>query len=135
MDMVQIFLDIGELEQAQSLFDRLPEADRNSDTGRALFGQITFRNLAAKTEGKEVLQARVDANADDHDARFDLAICLVAEHQYQQAIDELFTIFEKEPGYKEGAAREMIVNLTNRLALTDPELAQTFRRRLGSALA
>jgi putative thioredoxin len=25
LDMVQIFLDIGEIEQAQSLFDRLPE--------------------------------------------------------------------------------------------------------------
>jgi putative thioredoxin len=25
LDMAQIFLDIGEIEQAQSLFDRLPE--------------------------------------------------------------------------------------------------------------
>lgn len=135
MDMVQIFLDIGELAQAQSLFERLPESDRNSDTGRALFGQITFKQHAAKTEGKETLQARIDANADDYDARFDLAICLVAEHQYEQAIDALFTIFEKEPGYKEGAAREMIINLTNRLAVNDQELAQKFRRKLGGTLA
>ena len=135
MDMVQIFLDMGELDQAQSLFDRLPENDRNSDIGRALLGQLTFKQQAAKTEGKEVLQARVEANADDHDARFDLAVCLVAEHEYEQAMDQLFTVFEKEPGFKEGAAREMIINLTNRLAVNDQELAQKYRRKLASSLA
>ena len=135
MDMVQIFLDMGELDQAQSLFDRLPEKDRDSDTGRALLGQLTFKQQAAKTEGKETLQARVEANADDHDARFDLAICLVSEHQYKQAMEALFIILEKEPAYKEGAARELIINLANRLAVNDPELAQQYRRRLGSLLS
>ena len=135
MDMVQILLDVGELEQAQSLFERLPEKARDSDTGRALFGQLTFKKHAAKTEGKDVLQARLEANADDHDARFDLAICLVSEHEYVQAMDELFTIFDKEPAYKEGAAREMIINLANRLAVNDPELAQKYRRKLASELA
>ena len=52
MDMVQIFLDVGELEQAQSLYERLPEKARDSDTGRALLGQLTFKKHAAKTEGK-----------------------------------------------------------------------------------
>ena len=135
MDMVQIFLDMGELDQAQSLFDRLPENDRNSDIGRALLGQLTFKQQAAKTEGKEILQTRVTANADDHDARFDLAICLVDEHESEQAMDQLFTILDKEPGFKEGAAREMIINLTNRLAVNDPEIAQKYRRKLASSLA
>ena len=134
MDMVQVFLDIGELEQAKSLYERLPETDRQSETGRALTGQIAFKELAAKTEGKLALQNKLAATPDDHDARFDLAVCLVAEHDYQQAMEELFTIFDKEPEYKEGAAREMIINLTNMLSPNDPQLAQEFRRRLGNVL-
>ncbi|MDH5445525.1 MAG: tetratricopeptide repeat protein [Gammaproteobacteria bacterium] len=135
MDMVQVFLDIGELEQARSLYERLPESDRQSETGRTLTGQITFQELAAKTKGKLALQDKLATNPDDNDARFDLAVCLVAEHDYPQAMDNLFMIFDKEPEYKEGAAREMIINLTNMLAPNDPQLAQEFRRRLGNTLA
>ena len=38
MDMVQIFLDVGELEQAKGLFNRLPETARESDAGKSLAG-------------------------------------------------------------------------------------------------
>ena len=133
MDMVQIFLDINELEQARSLYNRLPAQDRESDVGKALQGQLTFKKLANNTEGKEQLIARLQANADD-DTRFDLAICYVAEHDYIQAIDLLFDIFEQNPEYKEGAAKEMIINLTNLLSVNEPELAQESRRRMANAV-
>jgi len=135
MDMVQIFLDINELEQAITLFNKLPDRDKTSETGKALLGQLKFRELAAKTEGKAVLQERVMTVPDDHDARFDLAICLVAEHDYRQAMDALFIIFEQDPEYKNGAAREMIIMLINMLQSNNAEIAQSFRRRLGSVIA
>ncbi|WP_178863719.1 tetratricopeptide repeat protein [Thiomicrorhabdus cannonii] len=135
MDMVQVMLDIGELEQAKSLFNRLPEKDRGSDTGKALIGQITFKDLAAKTPGKQALLARLDQNPLDFDAYFDLAVCLVAEFDYQGALECLFAIFEQEPTYKEGAAREMIVNLFAMLATSEPDLVQQYRLRLGNAVA
>lgn len=135
MDMVQIFLDINELEQAKSLYNRLPDNDKNSDMGKTLLGQLTFKDLASKTEGKEQLQAKISANADDYDAIFDLAICLVAEHDYHKAIDNLFIIFDQTPEYKEGAVKEMIINLSNMLATNEPDLSQEVRRRLGSSIS
>lgn len=134
MDMVQVFLDIGEIEQAKSLFNKLPDKDISSDTGRALTGQFAFKDLALKTEGVDSLRTRIDNNPDDHDAHFDLSICLVAEHDYMQAMNHLFVIFDSNPEYKDGAAREMIINLCNMLAPNEPVLAQEFRRRLGSAI-
>ena len=91
--------------------------------------------LAARTEGKSVLQERVKTIPDDYDAHFDLAICLIAEHDYQQAMEALFTILEQEPDYKEGAAREMIIKLINIIQPNNVEMAQSFRRRLGSVVA
>jgi len=135
MDMVQIFLDINELDQAKSLFNRLPENDRESEMGKALLGQLTFRDLASQTDGKDKLQARVDDNADDCDAVFDLAICLIAEHSYSAAINNLFVIFDQNPEYKEGAVKEMIINLSNMLAANEPALSQEVRRRLGNLLS
>ena len=134
MDMVQIFIDINELEQAKDLYNKLPDTDKESDTGKALLGQLTFCDLAANTEGKTALQTRINNDAQDHAAHFDLAICFVAEHDYQQAMESLFLILTNEPEFKEGAAREMIITLTDMLAPNEPELAQSFRRRLANML-
>lgn len=135
MDMIQIMIDIGEREQATAIFNKLPDADKQSDTGRSLIGQLGFLDLAAKTDGKEALLARLETDDKDHDARFDLSICLVAEHDYQQATDRLFEILQQEPDYKDGAAREMIASLANMLVSNEPQLAQAIRRRLGNMLA
>jgi putative thioredoxin len=132
MDMVQIFIDIGEMEQARGLFNKLPDRDKESNMGKSLIGQLTFADLAAKTEGKDALQARLADNGDDNDARFDLAVCLVAEYDYNAAIDELFTLLQAAPDFREGAAREMIITITNMLAPNDPEQAGQYRQRLAN---
>lgn len=134
MDMVQIFIDIGEIEQAKDLFNKLPVRYKDSEMGKLLIGQLTFADLAANTEGREALQQRVSENPADHDARFDLAVCLVAAHDYNSAIDQLFTVLQGSPDYKDGAAREMIITITNMLAPNDTELASKIRQRLANLM-
>ena len=135
MDMVQIFIDVNELEPAKNLYNKLPDIDKESDIGKALLGQLTVRDLAANTEGKAMLQERISRDEQDYAAHFDLAICLVAEHDYQQAMESLFTILTREPEFKDGAAREMIIALSDMLEANEPELAKSFRRRLANTLA
>lgn len=135
MDMVQVMIDIGELEQATGLFNRLPDRDKESEFGRALIGQLSFMDLASKTAGKEALLSRLTNNEKDQDARFELAICYVVEHQYEMAAEQLFNILKVEPEYRDGAAREMIGNLANMLSVNSPELAAGFRRQLANLMA
>ncbi len=135
MDMVQIFIDMGEIEQARSLYDRLPESACNTDMGKALSRQLTFATLAANTADIETLQARLAANADDADAHFDLALRLITLHQYSEAANHLFAILQNNTDYKDGAAREMIITISNMMASVDNELAQDIRRRLANFLA
>ena len=134
MDMVQIFIDIGELVQAKELFNRLPDSARESSMGKSLIGQLTFVDLAAKTEGIEALNARLAKDANDHAARFDLSVCLVAGHDYDGAMAQLFSLLETNPDYRDGAAREMIVTISNMLSANHPELAGAYRKRLSSLL-
>ena len=134
MDMVQIFIDVGEVAQARGLFDRLPDSDKQGSLGMSLTGQLTFAELAEKTDGVSALSARLEQDADDHDARFDLAVCLIAQHDYMGASDHMFTLLEKMPDYKEGAAKEMVITLSNMLAPNDPELSKKIRQKLGGFL-
>lgn len=135
MDMVQIFIDIGEIEQARSLYERLPQSAHDTDMGKALNRQLTFARLAADTPDIETLQARLAANADDADAHFDLALRMITLHQYNEAADHLFEILQQQADYKDGAAREMIITISNMMASVDNDLAQEIRRRLANLLA
>ena len=132
MDMVQIFVDMNELETAQGLFNQLPDSLKTSDMGKSLIGQLTFLDLASKTAGKFQLQQQLMSNPSDWDAHFDLALCFVAERDYQQAVDQLFEIVLTNPSYKNNAAKEMIITVSNMLKPNNPELASKFRSKLSS---
>lgn len=135
MDMVQIFIDIGELEQANGLYSRLPEATRETDMGKVLSGQLTFAGLAAKVDSIELLQSRLAVDPNDHDARFDLSIRQISQYQINDAVDNLLYIFKEEPEHKEGATKEMLITVTNMIAPVNIELAQDIRRRLANLIA
>jgi putative thioredoxin len=135
LDMVQIFLDIGEIEQAQELFDRLPESAQKTDIGLSISTQINFIRLAQNTAGAASLQAQVFKSPDDYQARFDLAVCLFAQHDIEQGMEMLFFIQENNPKFKEAAAKEMIGMICNMLASSNPEESGAYRRRLANLIS
>ena len=73
------------------------------------------------------------AEPNNCDAYFYLAICLVAEKSYTEAVDNLFKIIGIDPDYKDTAAREMIINVAKMLAPNNPELSSEIHRKLSSA--
>ena len=135
LDMVQIFIDLGHYGDASQLLEKLPEADRDSETGKSLSGQLWIIEQAGKTEGIERLTERIVNDAGDQAARFDLALCEMARHDYERAMEHLFYIQEHDPEFRDGAVREMIVSVINMLAMNHPEFAQQYRRKLSGLLA
>lgn len=134
MDMVQIFIDLGETDQAAGLFNRLPDTARKSATGQSLSGQLWIIEQAMKTPGLQSLNQTLLAEPDNFDARFDSAICEIAEHNYQQALDHLLHIQQNQSEYREGAARELILTIINTIAPNNPEMASRYRSQLASIL-
>ena len=134
IDMVQIFIDTDQIEDAKGLFSRLPVSAQDSEMGKSISGQLLFKDLAAKTAGIATLNEKLQQTPDDSESRFDLAVCQVAEYEYKQAMDNLFIIQEADEEYKKGAAREMIITIVNMLMPTAPELAQEYRRKLSNIL-
>lgn len=132
MDMVQIFIDLNELDQAKSLFNQLPDSSKQEDMGKSLLGQLTFLDLAANTTGKSQLQQQLLLHPNDCDIHFDLAICLIAEKAYESAVNHLFEIMNIDANYKDNAAREMIINVSNMLAPNHPKLASQFQNKLAA---
>ena len=134
MDMVQIFLDTKMLDNANELYNKLPQSVKDTSMGKSLARQLAFANQAAKTDGIEALQARIEANENDFDARFDLAICLIAEYETAAAIDQLFYILQRDAGFKEGAAKELIIAMIGILKEKEPVAAKEIQQRLSNII-
>ena len=135
MDMVQIFLDTRMLDNANELYNKLPASVKETTMGKSLARQLAFANQAAKTEGVEALQARIAKNENDFDARFDLAICLIADYETVAAVDQLFYILQRDAEFKEGAARELIIAMVGILKEKEPVLAKEIQQKLSNLVA
>ncbi len=135
LDMVQIFIDIKQFEQASGLFSKLPESATESDMGKSVSGQLTFHVLAADLAGINSLTIHLAANPDDQQAKFDLAICLTADYQYEQALDQLLALHQQDAAFKDGAAKELLITLIGMLKPNQPEIASRAQRSLSNLLA
>ena len=78
-------------------------------------------------------EARVAANPDDLDARFELANARMASGDKDGAADELLAIIERDREWNEGAARKRFLQLLEAQGLEDP-WARAQRRRLSALL-
>ena len=134
MDMVQIFIDSTLFDNATALFNKLPEAVKETSMGKSLSRQLAFIQQASKTDGIIALQSRLDKNQHDYAARFDLAICMIAEYETMAAIEQLFYILENNADYKDGAAKELIIVLIGILKENEPEVAKNTQQRLSNLL-
>jgi putative thioredoxin len=79
------------------------------------------------------LKARLEQNADDHEARFELATALFGAGEREAAVDELLTLFKRDRKWDEEAARRQLVKFFEAMGPTDP-LTVSARRRLSALM-
>jgi len=79
------------------------------------------------------LTAAVEADPDNHQARFDLALALHAAGQVQEAVDQLLEIFSRDREWNDGAAKTQMFTIFEALKGNDP-IVLNGRRRLSSMI-
>jgi putative thioredoxin len=90
--------------------------------------------LAEQGQGETApLAARLAAEADDHEARFELARLLAGRGELQGAVDHLLTIIERDRAWNDEAARKQLL-IVLEAAGPGSEVARNGRRRLSSLL-
>jgi putative thioredoxin len=78
-------------------------------------------------------QARLDANPDDHDARFAIAQAAMAAGDRDAAADALLEIVRRDPQWNDGAARARFLQMLEAAGFEDP-WGRAQRRRLSALL-
>ncbi|MEL7259167.1 MAG: tetratricopeptide repeat protein, partial [Pseudomonadota bacterium] len=72
-------------------------------------------------------------NADDHQARFDLAQALQAAGQSEEAVNELLELFRRDREWNDEAAKTQLFTIFEALKPNDP-IVLNGRRKLSSMI-
>ncbi|ANI77433.1 MULTISPECIES: tetratricopeptide repeat protein [Sphingobium] len=124
---------LARLDEAEAVLDALPAdvaKDQAVDRARAA---IALARDARPVSDLSGVEAKVAANPDDHEARFELAGGLMANGDRDRAADELLEIVRRDRAWNDGAARAQLVKLFEATGLEDPWVAAQ-RRKLSQIL-
>ncbi len=131
--LTRALLGQGEVARAREVFDTLPEDARGDAEAEAAASALALAEKTAETGDRSELLARLEADPNDHAARFDLALALHAEGRNEEAIDALVEIVRRAREWNEQAARKQLLELFEALGPTDP-VTVAGRRKLSAIL-
>ncbi|KZK88150.1 Thioredoxin-1 [Pseudovibrio sp. Ad13] len=131
--LAMCYLALGEKDHAKQMLDMIPEDEQSSQHFAAAKAAL---ELAEQSEGLDdlaELRERVEANADDHQARFDLALALGGKGDKTGAVDELIEIIRRDREWNEDGARKQLLQFFEAWGFKDAGSAYG-RRKLSSIL-
>ncbi len=132
--LARCYLKSGDLERAKTTLALVRPDDAKDETVRAVAAELSLREGAAAAAGKAgELEAKLTANPNDHQARYDLAMALDANGEREGAIEALLEIVRRDRKWNEEAARKQLVTLFEAMGPTDPRTIAA-RRKLSSIL-
>ena len=122
----------GATDEAQALLDSVPEDKAKDPSLAQARAAVALARETAPIDDLAPLEARIAADPDDHDARYELAGALMTIDR-DRAADALLHSIARDRGWNEGAARTRLLTLFEAVGLVDPWVAAQ-RRRLSAIL-
>lgn len=131
--LIAAHLALGNTDQAEGLVNAAPEAIAHAPEIEAARARLALARQAANAGPVTELQAKVDADPADHQARFDLAQALYANGQAEAAVEALLELFRRDREWNDGAAKAQLFTIFDALKPNDP-IVQKGRRKLSSMI-
>ena len=129
--LARALIAAGETTEAREILDGLSdELAKKPEVARA---KAALEVASTPTVDTAPLEARLTANPDDHEARFELASAKMAAGDRDGAADELLELIRRDREWNEGAARQRFLQLLEAQGLEDP-WSSAQRRRLSAVL-
>ena len=131
--LARCYLTGGDAARAQEVADMAPADAKEPDLVSVRAALKLAGAGAASSEEARPFEARIAADPNDHEARFELAKLLAGQGRFQAAADHLLTILETDRMWNEEAARKQLLTVFE-AAGPMSDVARTGRKRLSSLL-
>jgi len=125
-----LYLTGGDVERAREVAAMAAPTAKDPELDRV---RAALALADAAPSETAAFEARLTADADDHEARFELAKALAGQHRLDEAADQLLTIIAKTPDWNEDAARKQLLTVMEAAGIGSTT-ARNARRRLSAIL-
>ena len=131
--LVRAHIAMDDLDQAEAILNGAPAEISKAPELEAAHAALDLARQAADAGPVGELQAKVEANPDDHQARFDLAQALHAAGQTEDAVTQLLELFRRDREWNDDAAKQQLFTIFEALKPNDPVVLNG-RRKLSSLI-
>jgi putative thioredoxin len=131
--LARCHLAMKEIDKARGILALVPKDKTGDPLVTGLLAQIALAEETAGAGEAGESRARLERDPNDHQARYDLAMALVARGDEAGAVDELLELFRRDREWNDGAAKQQLFKLFDSLG-PKSEIAQKGRRRLSSMI-
>ncbi len=131
--LIRAHIGKGDLDGAAQVLATVPEERRADPDIASAAAALEMAQNPVDEAALENLSAKVEADPDDFDARFELARALNVAGKREEAMEQLLHILRKDREWNDEAARKELLKFFEAWGPTDP-LTLKGRRRLSSVL-
>ncbi|MGV6850304.1 MAG: tetratricopeptide repeat protein [Marinibacterium sp.] len=131
--LVRAHIAMDDLDQAEAILNGVPAEISTAAPVEAAHAQLELARQAADAGPLGDLTAAVEADPENLQARFDLALALHANGQVEAAVDQLLEIFRRDREWNDGAAKTQLFKIFDALKANDP-IVLNGRRKLSSMI-
>ena len=131
--LARVELDAGNLEGARGVIAAVPDAKMSDPAVASVLAAIELAEKSASLGDTAELEAKIAQNANDHQARFDLAMALAAKDKRDDAVDHLIEIIKRDRTWDEDGARRQLLQFFDAWGPMD-ETSIAGRRKLSAVL-
>jgi len=131
--LARCYLHTGDTERAEQMIALVPPDAQNVATVKGVKAALELARKAGQDDNRSELEARLNSDPADHQARYDLAVALAARGQKSEAVAHLLDLVRRDREWNEQAARKQLVELFDAWGPKDPATVDG-RRRLSSLL-
>jgi putative thioredoxin len=125
-------VELNRLEEAETTLSNVKLADQDT-LYEQVKAKIELKKQAAKTPEIESLEQALEADPDNLEMRYKLAVQYNQEGYQKPALELLIEVLRKDLGYADGAARKTLTDIIAALGKGDP-LAIEYQRKLFTLL-
>jgi putative thioredoxin len=124
----------NQLDEAERVLGEVGPRNRMDTAYQTIASRIAAAREAATLPGSEDLIARAEADANDFDARMQLAVLYAAQSQFEPAFQRLLEIVQRDRQWNDDAARKKMVEFFSLAQPEQPALVSRYRRALATVL-
>ncbi len=132
LELACALLSVGESAEAETLLDALPADLARDDRAKRARARLGFARLLTGAPAPIALQARLAADANDHEALHLLGVHQIVGGDTEAGFETLLELLRRDKTWNEGLPRKSLIEAFS--LVEDEDLVGRYRRKMASLL-